>query len=106
MDHKSIRTADELTSWLRNNSAAGVDCTGYINKYLVETVDVLLERNVGPVRVYVSVAATYLENQTLAGYLAVLNVWEGEMNFSAQHIYYPVLNGKIVGDLTTQRPVS
>lgn len=105
MNHKDVSSADELIQWLRDNTMAGVDSISYVNKYLVETVDQLLERNVAPPRVFIKVSATFEEDRRIMlGYLVVLNIWEGETNFSAQQIYFPAMNGKIVSVLVTHRP--
>jgi hypothetical protein len=104
VNHKDIRTTDDLIKWLLNNTMAYVDTTGYINKYLVETVDVLVERNVAPVRVVVDVKATYGEAHQLIGYLTSLSVWEGNVNFNAQFLYFPVMENKITSVLVMHRP--
>jgi hypothetical protein len=106
MNHKEIRSTDDLIKWLHENTMSGVDSVSYINKYLMETVDVLLERCVAPPRVKIDVQATYAEDQELVGYRATLSVWEGEQNFNAQFIYFPVMDGKIVSVLVTHRPGS
>ncbi|WP_144106819.1 hypothetical protein [Paraburkholderia sp. BCC1886] len=105
MNHSDIQSTDDLIRWLRNNAMDGVDTTTYVTKYLMETVDTLQERNVGPVSVRIRVKPTYSGcDQDLMGYLTSLTIWEGEMNFSAQSIYFPVVDGKIVAVLTTHRP--
>jgi heme O synthase-like polyprenyltransferase len=107
MDETSVHNADDLLHWLQQNTMTGVDSTSYVNKYLVESIDALVDRTAGPVTVKVKVQATYAGHYgDLVGYIANLSIWEGEQNYSAQFIYFPVMDGKIVNVLVSHRPGS